>query len=323
MEERSLNNVSFSAKLKRFPQLTILIAFIALFLVFAFATDTFLTPGNMMNVFRQAAPNLIVAIGMTFVLILGEIALSVGSVACMSGILAGGFMVNQGMPWVLGMVCGIALGTLMGFINGILVAKVKMPSFIATLAMMSTARGIALVYTGGYPVSGIPDEALNIGRGYVGELPIPVIIMLVIVVLAWILLSRTKFGRYVYATGSNSECARLSGVKIGTIKILVFTLCGLFASITGFVMAMRLGSGQPTMADGLEMDAITMAVLGGTSLSGGRGFMLGTIIGCMFMTVLSNGFNIIGVSSFWQQVLTGIILVAAVCMYGRMNKGKV
>ena len=323
MEEKSLNNASFGAKLKKFPQLTILIAFIALFIVFAVATETFMTPGNMMNVFRQAAPNLIVAIGMTFVLILGEIDLSVGSVACMSGILAGGFMVNSEMNWFLATICGIGLGTLMGLINGLLIAKVKMPSFIATLAMMSTARGIALVYTGGYPVSGIPGEALNVGRGYLGEVPIPVIIMLVVVILTWILLARTKFGRYVYATGGNSECARLSGVKIDTIKILVFTLCGALASLTGYIMAMRLGSGQPTMAQGLEMDAITMAVLGGTSLSGGRGFMLGTIIGCMFMTVLSNGFNIIGVSSFWQQVLTGIILIAAVCMYGRMNKGKV
>lgn len=307
-------------KIKRFPQLSILCAFIVLFVVLSVASDTFLTADNLMSVVRQASPSLIVAIGMTFVLILGGIDLSVGSVACLSGTMAAGLMTMNGLPVAAAILIALAVGAVIGFVNGIVIAKIKIPAFIVTLALMSTARGLALVYTGGRAISGVPAEAAQLGRGYIGPIPTPVIFMIIVVVVAWILLSSTKFGRHVFATGGNEECARLSGIKVDITKIIVYTISGLTAGLTGILLTMRLASGQPTLGQGMELDAIAAVVLGGTTLTGGKGFVLGTIIGCLFMQILNNGFNILGVSSFWQQVFTGIILLVAVCLYERGNK---
>lgn len=307
------------SKIKRFPQLSILCAFIVLFVILTITSDTFFTEGNLISVLRQASPSLIVAIGMTYVLILGGIDLSVGSVACLSGTLAAGLMTTNGMPVAAAILIALAIGALIGFINGIIIAKVKIPAFIVTLALMSTARGLALVYTGGRPISNIPDAALQLGRGYVGPIPTPVIFMIIVVVVAWVVLSSTKFGRHVFATGGNEECARLSGIKVDITKIAVYTISGLTAGLTGILLTMRLASGQPTLGQGMELDAIAAVVLGGTTLTGGKGYILGTIIGCLFMQLLSNGFNILGISSFWQQVFTGIILLVAVSLY---EKGK-
>ena len=226
----------------------------------------------------------------------------------------------NGLPVAAAILIALAVGAAIGFVNGIVIAKIKIPAFIVTLALMSTARGLALVYTGGRAISGVPAEAAQLGRGYVGPIPTPVIFMIVVVVVAWILLSSTKFGRHVVATGGNEECARLSGIKVDITKIIVYTISGLTAGLTGILLTMRLASGQPTLGQGMELDAIAAVVLGGTTLTGGKGFVLGTIIGCLFMQILSNGFNILGVSSFWQQVFTGIILLVAVCLYERGNK---
>ncbi|MEA5004061.1 MAG: ABC transporter permease [Christensenella sp.] len=307
-------------KIKRFPQLSIVCAFIVLFVVLSIASDSFLTESNLINVVRQASPSLIVAIGMTFVLILGGIDLSVGSVACLAGTLAAGFMTTNGLPVPAGLLLGLLVGAAIGLINGIIIAKVKIPAFIVTLALMSTARGLALVYTGGRPITNIPEAALQLGRGYVGAIPVPVIIMIVVVAVAWIVLGSTKFGRHVYATGGNEECARLSGIKVDWTKIAVYTISGFTAGLTGILLTMRLASGQPTLGQGMELDAIAAVVLGGTALTGGKGYIFGTIIGCLFMQLLSNGFNILGISSFWQQVFTGIILLVAVSLYEKGNK---
>ncbi|MEA4854131.1 MAG: ABC transporter permease [Christensenella sp.] len=307
-------------KIKRFPQLSIVCAFIVLFVIMAVATDTFFTASNLINILRQVSPTLIVAVGTTFVLILGGIDLSVGSVACLSGTLAAGFMTTNGIPVVLALLLALGVGAGIGFINGLIIAKIKIPAFIVTLALMSTARGLALVYTGGYPITNIPEEALQLGRGYLGAVPIPVIIMIIVVAIAWIVLSSTKFGRHVFATGGNEECARLSGIKVDVTKIAVYTIGGLTAGLTGILLTMRLASGQPTLGQGMELDAIAAVVLGGTSLTGGKGYVFGTIIGCMFMTLLANGFNILGISSFWQQVFTGIILLVAVSLYEKGSK---
>ena len=186
--------------------------------------------------------------------------------------------------------------------------------------MMSTVRGIALVYTDGSPISKLPNQALDLGRGYLGAIPIPVIIMAVVLAIAWIVLACTRFGRYIYAIGGNEECTRLSGINVNKIKLIVYSISGLCAAITGILLTMRLGSGQPTLAEGLEMDAITAVVLGGTAITGGRGYMLGTLLGCVFLTFLGNGFNIIGISSFWQQILKGIILIVAISLYSTKKK---
>ena len=307
-------------KIYSFPQFSILLVLIITVVGLAIAKPTFLSGANIVNILRQCAPNLIVALGMTLVLILGGIDLSVGAVACLAGTLCAGLMSRNGMGVVPAILICLAVAAICGLTNGLIVAKMNIAPFIATLAMNCTARGVDLVYTGGSPIAGIPSAATQLGRGYLAGLPIPVWIMFVILAVIWVLATKTRFSRHMFATGGNEECARLSGVKVKNVKIIIYTLCSLLAGISGILMTLRLGSGQPTLADGLELDAISAAVLGGTSLTGGRGYVLGTIFGCLFLTVLSNGLNIIQVSSYWQQVFKGIILVIAVSMYRSSKK---
>ena len=306
--------------LRRFPQFSILLAFIVLFLFLTFATDAFFSFKNLINVLRQASTQMIVAIGMTFVLILGGIDLSIGSVACLAGTLTAGLMVKNSVPTVIALILGVLIGVVIGIINGVIISKLKIPPFIATLAMLSTARGAALIYSGGYPITNMPDDALFLGRGYILGIPVPVIIMIILVTLAWITLLATKFGRHTFAIGGNEECARLSGIKVSMTKIGVYAMSGAGAAITGILLTMRLASSQPTLGDGLELDAIAAVVLGGTSLNGGRGYVFGTVIGSLFLTVLGNGLNILGINSFWQQFLKGIILVIAISLYEKKKK---
>lgn len=311
-------------RVSRFPQFSILIALLLLLIVFSFVSNSFFTFNNIINVFRQTSTSIIVSIGMTFVFILGGMDLSVGSAACLSGLLAAGLMTGkngmQPIPVVAAILLALLAGTFIGLINGIIITRIKLPPFIVTLAMMSTVRGIALVYTDGSPISKLPNQALDLGRGYLGAIPIPVIVMAVVLAIAWIVLACTRFGRYIYAIGGNEECTRLSGINVNKIKLIVYSISGLCAAITGILLTMRLGSGQPTLAEGLEMDAITAVVLGGTAITGGRGYMLGTLLGCVFLTFLGNGFNIIGISSFWQQILKGIILIVAISLYSTKKK---
>lgn len=314
-EEKNKNGIV--SKILGFEQLSICVAFIILFSLLSFITDTFCTTSNILNVLRQASTTMVVSTGMTFVLILGGIDLSVGSIACLAGTLSAGLMINIGIPVVPSLIISILSGLAFGVLNGFLIAKVRIPAFIVTLATMSTARGLALVYSGGKPITGIPDIALELGRGYLGPIPIPVIIMIIAIALASIILKTTTFSRHVFAVGGNEECARLSGIKTVRTKIIVYGISGVTAAITGIMLTMRLASSQSSIGSGLEMDAIASVVLGGTSLSGGKGTIYGTVIGCIFMTILSNGFNILEISSFWQQVFKGIVIIIAVCMYER------
>jgi ribose transport system permease protein len=306
---------SIIRKIFAFRQISILVILIFICIYLSITTSSFLSASNMLNVLRQTTTIMIVACGMTYILILGEIDLSIGSIACLIGTLVAGFIGQNHIPVIPSFILGLILGTLLGSISGILVAKIHIPSFIATLAMMSTARGLALVYSGGYPITNMPKFALFFGRGYIGIIPVPVIIMLVVIGISWGVLALTKFGRYTYAIGGNAECAKLSGVGLDKIKIIVFAISGFTASLTGILLTMRLASSQPTLGDGMELDAITAVVLGGTLLTGGRGSMAGTIIGSLFLNVLGNGLNIIGINSFWQQVIKGIVLILAVCFY--------
>lgn len=308
-------------KILNFPQLSICAAFVILFLFLSIKTDTFFTAKNLLNVLRQTSTSMIVAIGMTYVLILGGIDLSVGSVACLAGSLSAGLMVKNSVPVAPALLAGVLVGILAGVFNGIIIAKAKIPAFIVTLATMSTARGLALVYTGGRPISGIPEPALFLGRGYIlFGIPVPVIIMLVVIVVSFIVLRTTTFSRHIFAIGGNEECARLSGIKVDRSKVIVYGISGMCAAITGILLTMRLASGQPALGEGLELDAIAAVVLGGTSLNGGKGYVFGTMIGCLFLTVMGNGFNILQISSFWQQVFKGIIILIAVSMYEKKKK---
>lgn len=328
--ETGRNKVSFWTKLKNFPQVSIALALIVIFVIFSIGTESFLTPGNIVNMLRQTSTNMIIAIGMTFILILGGIDLSVGSLACLAAIFTSSLMtgstgagktIGEPMPLVLALLIGIVLAAAFGLINGIVVTKLKLPPFIVTMATMSTARGVALVYTGGYPVSALPESATNIGRGEIANIPYTVILMLIILIIAWILLDTTKFGRYVYAIGGNEECARLSGIKVNRVKVLVYVLSGALAGIAGILVAFRMATAQPSLGEGYELDAITAVALGGTSLAGGRGYMQGTVLGCLFLSFLSTGFNIMGVNSYWQQIFKGIILIIAISLY--LGKKKV
>ena len=257
---------------------------------------------------------------MTFVLIAGGIDLSVGSVACLAGTVMASLMVNAGLSPALAIVCSLLVGVLVGSINGTIIAYMNIPSIIVTLAMMITARGLSLVYSGARPINELPETIIYLGRGYVFGIPIPVLIVALLLTVAGFVLVKTNFGRRIFALGGNEECARLSGIHIGRTKIAVFAISGLCASIAGIILTMRLASSQPTMGEGLEMDAISAAVLGGTSIKGGKGFIFGTLIGCLFLAFLTNGFNVLNVSSFWQQVFKGVVLVLAVSLYERRKK---
>ena len=305
-------------KLKEFPQLSICAGYIIMFILLTALSEDFLTTRNLLNVLSQTSSTMIVAVGMTFVLITGGIDLSVGSVAALSATLSVAFMVNYQLPVAISLLLGLLVGIACGFINGLIISKLNLPAFIVTLAMMSSARGAALVYTNGKTIVGVPDSAIKFGQGYLFSIiPIPVVVMAIILVIAGIFITKTVFSRYIYAVGGNEECAKLSGINVNRVKLVVYSLSGLGAAIAGIIMTMRLASGQPTLGEGLEMDAIAACVLGGTSLSGGKGFLFGTIIGSVFLTTLSNGLNLMGVSSYMQQVLKGLIIVAAVCMYER------
>ncbi|MDO4312207.1 MAG: ABC transporter permease [Eubacteriales bacterium] len=315
------NNKTLIGKIKGFPQLSICVGYIVMFVLLTVMSKDFLTAKNLLNVLRQTSSTMIVAVGMTLVLITGGIDLSVGSVAALSATMSVAFMVNYQLPVGVSLLLGLLIGAACGFINGLVISKLQLPAFIVTLAMMSSARGLALVYTNGKTIVGVPDSAIKFGQGYVlSVIPIPVIVMVVILIIAGIFITKTVFSRYIYAVGGNEECAKLSGINVNKVKIVVYSLSGLSAAIAGIILTMRLASGQPTLGEGLEMDAIAACVLGGTSLSGGKGFLFGTIIGSIFLTTLSNGLNLMGVSSYMQQVLKGLIIIAAVCMYERKKK---
>lgn len=320
-ERRKMGKNVFG-RIKNYPQIGITAVLLFMVIILSFSTDKFMSTGNITNIFRQSAPQIVVAIGMTFVLITGGIDLSVGSIAVLSGTMLAGLIVNNELNTFSAFVAAMVIGIIAGLVNGVIVAKFKIPAFITTLAMMSTARGISLIYSGGYPLSGLPESVMFIGRGYALGIPVPVWFAIAIVMLALITLNLTKFGRYVYAIGGNEEAARLSGVKVDAIKIAVYSISGAMAALTGILYTARLASSQPTLGQGLELDAIAAVVLGGTSLSGGKGSIVGTIIGAVFMAVLGNGLNLLQVSSFWQMAVKGIILILAVLLYEKVGKKK-
>lgn len=279
----------------------------------SFLTPNFLTSNNIISVLRQISNNIYLALGMTLVIILGGIDLSVGSIVAMSGTLTVGMIVTNGMGMWPAIIVGILLGVIVGFFNGFVVTTFKVPAFIVTLATMNIAKGIAYIYSGGQSTRITNDAYAMIGTGYLfGVIPLPVVYMVLLIILFSIILRKTRFGTYVYAVGGNRESARLSGVPIKKVEILVFTLTGLLAAFAGIVLSSRMYSGQPSAGDGYEMDAIAACVLGGVSMSGGVGNVSGTVIGAIVIGIISNGLNLMGVSSFWQLVVKGIIILVAV-----------
>ncbi|BBF87992.1 ribose ABC transport system, permease protein RbsC [Aquitalea magnusonii] len=290
--------------------------FIALVLVsvgLAVLSPDFLTVANLLNVMRQVSINALIAFGMTLVILLGGIDLSVGSILALSSV-GIATLIQSGVDPLLATLLGVIGGGVMGLLNGLVVSKGKVAPFIATLASMTILRGLALVVSGGSPITGFNSDLFSmLGGGYVaGLIPIPVVWMLIMFGLFAFLLKKTVFGRHVYATGGNEEAARLSGVKVDQIKLWVYTISGAMSAMAGVVLTSRLNSAQPTAGSGYELDAIAAVVLGGTSLTGGRGWIFGTLMGALLIGVLNNGLNLLGVSSFYQQVIKGVVILLAV-----------
>jgi len=291
---------------------SVLLILLAIGVIFTLGSDRFLTPSNLMNIALQTSIIAIVAIGMTFVILTAGIDLSVGSVVALCGALAAGLAVQQGLGTYLGIILALVAGVVVGLINGLLIVKGKMPPFIATLSTLAIARGLTLVYTEGRPISGIDERFIFFSGGEILGIATPVIIMVIIFVIAYIVLRSTRFGNYVYATGGNEEISRLAGIRTSSVKLSVYMISGFLAAVGGVLLTARLWSAQPNAAVGLELDAIAAPVLGGVSLFGGVGGVAGAVVGAFILGILSNGLNLMGVPSFWQQVIKGVVLILAI-----------
>jgi len=295
-------------------------ALFILVIFFSIMDSNFLTTGNMTNLFRQISINGIISIGMTFVIITGGIDLSVGSVLALTSTIAALLLVT-GIPFIIVLPVVLMTGILLGMTNGFLIAKLKLQPFIVTLATMTIFRGLTYVLTDGKPISDLTDSAFFsfIGRGDLFGIPVPVIIFILVFVSAYIILNKSVFGRNIYAIGGNEKAARLSGVSVNKIKMSVYVIAGFLATLAGIILLSRLNSAQPNLGVGYELDAIAAVVIGGTSLSGGRGKITGTLIGILIIGIISNGLNILGVPGFYQEIIKGLIILSAVLL-DRFNK---
>ncbi|ODP27887.1 ribose ABC transporter permease RbsC [Paenibacillus sp. PK4536] len=290
-----------------------LLGFIILVIIVSVLNPDFLEPLNILNLLRQVAINALIAFGMTFVILTGGIDLSVGSILALSSAFVANLML-AGVDPIFAIIIGCAAGGVMGMVNGLMITKGKMAPFIATLATMTIFRGLTLVYTNGNPITGLGDSmAFQLfGRGYFLGIPVPAITMALAFIVLWVILHKTPFGRKTYAIGGNEKAAIVSGIKVPRVKIMIYSLAGALSALAGAILTSRLNSAQPTAGTSYELDAIAAVVLGGTSLSGGRGRIVGTLIGALIIGTLNNGLNLLGVSSFYQMVVKGIVIVIAV-----------
>lgn len=292
--------------------------FIGLFLIIliiSILNPGFLSAPNLLNVLRQVSINALIAFGMTFVILTGGIDLSVGAILAFSGAVTA-TLLSSGMDPILAILIGLLVGAALGAINGIIIAKGKVAPFIATLATMTIYRGATLMFTDGRPVSNLGDSTLfqMLGGGYFFGIPMPAITMMISFVILYLILKKTTFGRRVYAVGGNEEASILSGIKVDRIKIYVYSLTGFLAAIAGVILTSRLNSAQPTAGTMYELDAIAAVVLGGTSLTGGKGWIVGTLIGALIIGVLNNGLNLLGVSSFFSKWLKAVSFYLQSCL---------
>lgn len=282
-------------------------------------SPAFLSSRNLLNVLRQMSVTTIIGFGMTLVIISGMIDLSAGSVTALAGVVGTSFYVMTGSVWV-GLIVGLVVGALAGLVSGTLISHFRLPPFIATLAMMTGARGLVLLYTGGKPIINIGNFTV-LGQGELVGLPIPILIMFLMFFIMLVLSKRTKLGRYVYAIGGNENAAIASGVNVKMVKIITFVIHGTLTGLAGVILMSRINSGQPSAGLSYEMDAITAVVVGGTSLSGGVGTLTGTLVGGLIVAILNNILNLTNVSPYWQQILKGVVIVLAVIM-DLQTKGK-
>ncbi|WP_423126878.1 ABC transporter permease [Gaoshiqia sp. Z1-71] len=314
-----MNTTTLKHKLIKFQSI---IALVIMCVVLSFLSDRFLTTENSWNVMRQISVNVIISVGMTLVILTGGIDLSVGSILALAGAVTAGMLkfgaeltdlnLYIGFTLLGALVGGTLVGTLLGWFNGFTITRFKVPPFVATLAMLTIARGLTMLWTGGFPITGLANNMAFIGTGWFMGIPMPVWISAVIVLAAVVLTRQTKLGRHIYAVGGNETAAKLSGLKIKKIKIIVYSIAGALAGIGGIIVTSRLDSAQPNAGFGFELDSIAAVVIGGTSLSGGKGTILGTVQGALIIGILNNGLVLMNVSPFWQQVIKGFVILLAV-----------
>lgn len=307
-----------------FARFRSLLALALMVLALSLLSDHFLTVDNGWNILRQISVNLCLSIGMTLVILSGGIDLSVGALLGLAGALAAGLLKNgMAIPGTESMlqfttsgaiIAGVLVGAAAGWVNGFAITRFKLPPFVATLGMLSIARGLTMLWTGGFPITSLGEGFGRLGTGSLLGMPLPVWIMLALTGLFVVLTKRTRFGRYLYAVGGNERAARLTGLNVTRIKLWVYTLAGGLAGIAGLIVTARLDSAQPNAGLGYELDSIAAVVIGGTSLSGGRGSITGTVLGCLIIGVLNNGLFLLNVSPFWQQVIKGIVILLAVAI---------
>lgn len=303
-----------------------LIALVLLVVIMSLISPQFRTFSNFLTLLRQASVNGLIAFGMTLVILTGGIDLSVGSTLGLTGALFAGLIVNVGLPIPLAVIVALVFGLLLGLISGFLVGKAKLQPFIATLITLTVYRGFTLIYTNGRPISNLTaDEYVGsqfltfIGRGAILGIPVPVIILFFAFILFYLLLNKSVLGRKIYAVGSNERAAQLSGINTDRVKLFVYSISGLMSSVAALILVSRLNSAQPTLGTGYELDAIAATAIGGTSMTGGRGKISGTLLGILIIAVLSNGMNILGISSYYQDVVKGIVILLAV-LVDRLQK---
>lgn len=290
------------------------IAFLVVLLVFLFVSSPmFGTANNLLNVARQVSINMILSCGMTMVLIIGGIDLSVGAVMALSGMVSA-YLSLSGVPFLVCALAGVAAGVVAGFVNGVILSSTNLPPFIVTYAIQNIIRGLVYVITGAGTVRLTSEAYLEFGGGSLGPIPLPVVYMIVIVVLSTLLLSRTRFGRHMYALGGNAKAAKFAGINTAKLTLLIYTISGALAGFAGLVMTSRNSSMQPAVGNGAEMDAIAAVVLGGTSMLGGRGAIFGTILGAFIIGFINNGLNMLGMDSFYQYIAKGVVILIAVYM---------
>jgi ribose transport system permease protein len=291
----------------------ILIAFILIIIAMAILSPVFLTVTNVLNIIRQSSIYGIMAIGMTFVILTAGIDLSVGSILAIAGAIAAG-SIKAGMGLELTILIALGIGLGCGLLNGVLVTLGRITPFVVTLGMMSIARGLTLIYTKGYPISGFHTAFRFIGGGDLIAIPFPIIVFMITTVVAWIILTQMRLGRYTYAIGGNEETVKLSGINANLYKTIVYMISGITSAISALILTSRLNSAEPVAGQGYELDVIAAVVIGGTSLMGGRGGVWGTLIGALLIGVINNGMNLLGISPYFQLVVKGVIIIGAVLL---------
>ena len=309
-----MNRLTKSVKQYFKENLGILIGFFTLCVIVALLNNRFLSRGNILNVLRQLFSNCNLALGMCLVIITGGIDLSVGAIMALSGTLCAGTIAAGQLPIPVAILMGLAIGVLVGFINGTITAKMNIAPFIVTMATQQICRGLVYVYADGLPIRCDNPPFNFLGNGYVGEIPITILYSLFFVIVIWLVLSKSQLGRWIYAVGGNKNAARFSGINVDKVLMIVYSISGFLAAFAGIIYCARMYSGQPTLGNGDETDAIAAVVLGGTSFSGGIGKIGGVIIGILIIAVLSNALNLLGINSFWQLVAKGVVILLAVCV---------